>query len=381
MTPIGRRRQALLRQAAEQRLDQRDLELLQQDPSPAVRAEIAGRLGRQLDLPGTEGEQETARVLLDRLAQDTATDVRRRLASAVAGSPHLPAEMARRLGADTIEVARPLLESSPVLDDRDLIGIVTTGSAAHALAIADRAELSESLVEALVATGREAVIVRVIDNPGARLSPAVIATLVAQARSSGTVQDRLLRRADLPLDLVGTLVDIVAERLEWPAVRERRMPAGQVLTFAAMIRERVALGDIGASFNERNLHAQMHARWSSGQLTHEAILYLLRDGVLAGVEMGLSLHSRLAMGQVRRLLYDPDRQHMAALCIAAGLAPAHYLVLRTPFDLVEEALADQSGPDTDRRPESLRYQHVHYEKLRTDEPRLHMLLDTFGTGT
>ncbi|MFN3567044.1 MAG: DUF2336 domain-containing protein, partial [Burkholderiaceae bacterium] len=63
----------------------------------------------------------------------------------------LPGKRAQRLHHGTadagieIVVARPLLERSPVLTDPDLIDVVRTSTMQHALAIAGRVTVSDTL--------------------------------------------------------------------------------------------------------------------------------------------------------------------------------------------------------------------------------------------
>ena len=82
--------------------------------------------------------------VLDLLSKDHETAVRQALAEAVATARCLPRGAAIRLATDCIEVAHPILERSPVLDDDDL-AVTGRSTAHHALAIAGRERLSECL--------------------------------------------------------------------------------------------------------------------------------------------------------------------------------------------------------------------------------------------
>ncbi len=54
---------------------------------------------------------------------------------------------------DDIEVAEPVLRQSPVISDRDLVQIARTKSQDHLYAIAQRAQISEPIVDILVDRG------------------------------------------------------------------------------------------------------------------------------------------------------------------------------------------------------------------------------------
>lgn len=370
----SRRRRALLHHGAEpwcrQGLSAADIEMLQRDRSPAVRARIAAVFGRQLDELAAGADHHAIETMLQLLVRDPAPEVRRALALAVAASPSLPAEVARRLAADEIEIARPILQHSPIFADEDLIRIVRTRAKPYAIAVAGRARLSDTVARALIATGQEQVVAALIANVGTDLSEAMLRQVVMDFRASNEVQAHLLRRPELPPDLVEQLVASVGARLNWPLVQERRMSAAEARSFMDASRTRAAIGLAAPSLAERSLLQRLADRFAVGELGHEDLLRFLRDGDLVGLEFGLSLHAQLEPGHVRRLLYHPERQRLAALCITAGLVSTHHIILRLVFDAAEAALSPGYGGGA----LTVSFLHVQYEALRADEPRLRMLL-------
>ena len=125
----GRRRARLVAtgaKAAAEALSRADVEALQADPSPASRAALATKFGRQLDRLIGGRTRPLAEAVLQLLVRDGEPEVRRALAAAVAASPNLPAAVAACLAIDDPEVARPILERSPVLGEGDLSAIVRT---------------------------------------------------------------------------------------------------------------------------------------------------------------------------------------------------------------------------------------------------------------
>ena len=223
----GRRREALLRSHADRERDQRlnaaDVDVLQRDRSPQARAQVAAKFGRQFDELCSAADQAVAYAVLRLLVRDIALEVRQALSNTVAGSTRLPPDVARRLAGDAIEVAAPVLRRSPVLTDEDLVHVVRTNAMQYALAVAGREHVSELVSEALVETGEAEVVMRLVDNAGASISQATMQRVVQDYAGNELIHARVIRRPELPYELVEQLIGVMGERLEWTLVRERQM--------------------------------------------------------------------------------------------------------------------------------------------------------------
>jgi uncharacterized protein (DUF2336 family) len=375
----GRRREALLRHHAEREREQRlsadDVAVLQRDRSPQARAQVAAKFGRQFDELCAAADQAVATAVLELLVRDVAVEVRQALASTVAGSARLPPQVARQLAGDAIEVADPIIRSSPVLSDEDLIQVVRTNAMQYALAVAARERLSPLVSDVLVDTGHAEVVAVLMENAGASISQSTMRRVIQDFRGDEQIHARLIRRPELPFELVEQLVGVMGERLEWELIRSRGMSAEEARTLMHAVRERATISFTARAHADAKLQQHLLAEFSAGQLSHERLLRLLRDGDVASLEIGLSLHARLDLNHVRRLLYHADRRHLAALCLAAAFATPHYLTLRMALEIAEEAMNPRQtgkGYSTD----TVRFLQVQYDKLRGDEAKLRLLLGT-----
>ena len=373
----GRRREALLRHHAdrerEQRLGAADVATLQRDRSPQARAQVAAKFGRQFDELCGGGDRAVAAAVLELLVRDLAVEVRQALANTVAASALVPTHIAQQLATDRIEIASPILEQSPVLGDEDLVRVVRTHAMQYALAVAGRRRLSEVVSEALVDTGEAAVVARLVENAGASLSQTTMARVIQDFRDNEQIHGRVIRRPELPYELVEQLIGVMGERLEWQLIRERRMPAEEARALMHAVRERAAISFTARAHADGKLQQHLLAEFSTGRLDHERLLRFLRDGDIAGLEIGLALHARLEPNQVRRLLYHADRRHLAALCIAAGFATLHYITLRMAMEIAEEAMTPRAA-NKGYSSETVRFLQVQYERLCGDEAKLRLLL-------
>jgi uncharacterized protein (DUF2336 family) len=171
-----------------------DVQALQDDPSPAARAVLAGKFGRQYEHLVDGDTRTLAEAVLELLARDTEAKVRQALAEGAGASTSLPRKIALRLARDEIEVARPILMHSPVLTDDDLAEIARTRPAPYALALASRERLSEGLCDVLAETNQAEVVAALASNAGAQLSVARLRRIAEEYWDNRAIQDLLLQR-------------------------------------------------------------------------------------------------------------------------------------------------------------------------------------------
>jgi uncharacterized protein (DUF2336 family) len=139
------------------------------------------------------------------------------LSSQLALITQAPPAVIRRLARnDEITIAGPVLSESGRLSTDDLVELAQTKAQPHLLAIAGRWWLKEVVADALLARRYPAVSRRVVSNPGARVSAAGFAMVLAQAESDPDLAVETGIRADLPADLRKKLVEAATE-----AVRSR----------------------------------------------------------------------------------------------------------------------------------------------------------------
>jgi uncharacterized protein (DUF2336 family) len=146
-------------------------------------------------------EREMMIDILGRLLGEVDVKMRSNIARRLAANPHAPRSLLRDLANDTIEVARPILRESRMLEDMDLIEVIHQRGFEHRLAIARRTELSLWVSNALVRSGDEVVIVALLNNEGSRLSQETMTFLAERSRQAEAFQVPLLNRAELTAGL------------------------------------------------------------------------------------------------------------------------------------------------------------------------------------
>lgn len=139
--------------------------------------------------------------ILHQLVRQCEVAVRQMLSERIASRDDVPLDLAQKLASDDAEVAYPILSQCGVLRDQDLIEVIRNRTVQHQLAISIRGDISESVSDALVEAGDEAVIVRLLCNPNATISTRTMEYLVEESERVDTFQEPILRREDLAPDL------------------------------------------------------------------------------------------------------------------------------------------------------------------------------------
>jgi uncharacterized protein (DUF2336 family) len=152
-----------------------------------------------------------------------------------------PPAVVRRLARnDEIAIAGPILTESARLNEHDLVEIAETKGEQHLLAISARWWLKEVVTDALLARRYPSVSRRLVNNPGARVSAAGFAVVLAQAESDPELAVETGIRVDLPAELRHQLLSSATE-----AVRSRLLSRAPPHLFEE-IRSAVAAVAAGA---------------------------------------------------------------------------------------------------------------------------------------
>lgn len=375
---VGRRRARLMQgiakpAPAEPALSPTDVQALRGNPSAESRVQLAVKFGRQYDHLVDGETRSLADAVLHLLVKDLEVKVRQALSDALASSPKLPPDVVSRLAQDDIEVARPILERSPVLSDQELGEIVRTHAMQYALAVAGREHLSEVISDILADSGEAEVVARLIGNAGAQISLATLQRVAADYRDDTGVQDRLIRRPALPYELVDHLVGVIGERLEWDLVRQRRMSAEEAHQLMAATRERATLSIVAREHGERSLERELRRCFADGELGPEEVLAFLRNGEIGRVEASFVLLAEIDLSRTRQLLYGMDKRGLTALCARAGFGTPHYIAMRMTLDLAEQGLSGKAA-EASYSDETMRFIQDQYERIRSQPDLIDQLL-------
>jgi uncharacterized protein (DUF2336 family) len=268
-----------------------------------------------------ERERALMADILCKLIREVEMRVRRELSERLALRSDVPRDVVKLLANDEIEVARPILLSSSMLRDVDLVEIVRHRTQQHQLTIAMRREVSEQVSDALVEAGNTDVIKALLDNPNARISEATLEYLVEESRRVDTYQEPLVRRSDLSPQLarrmclwVGAALrsyildhfDIDPTQLD-DLLEEVTLSAVDSLTSAETTTSEP--GDDAATRLAKRLADEE-------RLNPEVLVKALRQGEIALFEAMLAQMTKLRRRLIGRLVYEPGGEGLVIACRA-----------------------------------------------------------------
>lgn len=329
-------------------LSSHDVARLMSEPSPDLRAELAGKVAADLSGAGlTPSEVKLAQDIVRALARDVAEKVRASLSRGLRHSPHLPRDVALRLAQDIDFVALPMLADSLVLTDEDLIEIVRHGSSSKQEAIASRPNLTETVSDALITHGEEPAVAVLMANNTASIAEDSFNRAVTRFADSARVKEAMVLRDKLPITVAERLVTMVSKALQTHLVKTHDLPPATVADIVLTSREHAIIHlSLGASDEDlRQIVTQMQR---NGRLTPSLILRALCTGDIAFFEAAMAAKSDVPLDNVQILIHEPSRRGLAALYRKAKMPETLYSAVLAAIDVVDETGFDGEARDLER---------------------------------
>lgn len=280
------------------------------------------------DAASSEATAALLQDVLMALVGEAERDIRRRLAERLADAEWAPRPLVTVLALDDIDIARPLIAASPVLNDADLVRVLVEATIEHQIEVARRPRIGARVVEAVLVRSEPAVLSALAGNATAEVGGAAMARLVECSRRIAAMRGPLARHPAMTQALaermyawVGdTLRDALAARFSVDEVR-----LGAEVRAAVRDLQAAGVGETSSPVEEpsadredmeRRLIAKLAA---SGQLRPGYLLRTLREGKRSLFELGLSALSGIAPGDLRRAMTSDRPELLAYACVAVGM--------------------------------------------------------------
>jgi uncharacterized protein (DUF2336 family) len=232
-----------------------------------------------------------------------------------------PPSVVRRLARhDEIAVAGPVLTESARLSTEDLVEIAKTKGEQHLLAISGRWWLKEVVTDALLVRRYPTVSRRIINNPGARVSAAGFAIVVAQAESDPELAVETGIRVDLPPELRDQLLRNATE-----AVRSRLLSRAPSHIFEE-IRSAIAAVSAGVDREMSRVRDFTAAQRfvallkNNGELNETTLLGFARQRKYEETVAALAELSESTIDVIRPLMQSLRDDGVLIPCRVAGLS-------------------------------------------------------------
>ena len=325
-----------------------DVERLLKEPRSEVRAQTVAKVADAFTTGQLNPEEaKIAEDIFASLARDTEVAVREALSQSLKFSPDLPRETALLLARDIEQVALPLLSATEVLTEDDLVALVQSQSAAKQAAIAQRQHVSEAVSEAIVESGNETAVAKLVANEGAQISERSFESVLTQFSGSKLVDESLSRRVVLPATVKEKLVAAFTEKLEGILRTRHEMSGNELSAVVSQIRERATVEVIGHNTVEET-ERLANELLSSGRMTPSLILRALCTGDLLLFEVATALRAKVPLQNARILIHDGGGRGLEAVCQRASW-PKHYLpAIQAALEVLKETHYDFGSNDRQR---------------------------------
>jgi uncharacterized protein (DUF2336 family) len=286
-------------------------------------------------------ERELMREILRRLTRDVEMAIRIALAERLADDSTAPHDLILLLVDDTIEVARPLILRSPLLTEKDALRLITEASTGHLEAVAGRAHIGIPVTNALVNCDAESVLVALVRNATARISETAYQTLVERSRAITGLQEPLVRRADLPVELANSMCAWVSDALKIHITKNYEMASKRVDTALTEAVEVLSHAPSGPKDPPADSAQKLIDKLAaSGQLKAGFLMRVLSQGQIDLFDLAFSRLLHVDLQRFRHLFYEQGVPRVALACRAAGIDKS---VFATVFNLSRQARQETSS--------------------------------------
>jgi uncharacterized protein (DUF2336 family) len=293
-----------------------------------TRANAVQKIGRDIRAEQlNDAERVFATKLMERICEDVSALVRRALSITLQSSPNLPRHIAKALIEDIDSIAVPILASSPVLTDEDLVEVLQSKAADKIRAIAQRKTLSLHISKAIISFGDGVATARVAANDGALISNETAEMIGELYASDDLIREAALSRHDMPPTVIAKLIEHSTDKIDanlraYPSVSDAR--AGLI---ARDTRERAQSFVIGEGWPEDRVRDYARALDKSGKLTPRMILRTAGRGDLRFVTMALSVLAGQTVEKTRLMVFSSTGLGAKAVALKARFTPPQVEIL------------------------------------------------------
>lgn len=335
-------------------------EVLSTDVDEDVRHDLALKIARLIpDMHEDELEKvrELTFTVLDQLSRDQLPRVRALLAEELKQARWAPRPLVKRLAMDALAVvAAPILEYSPLLGDADILEVIAAGCAGDALAaVARRADLSEDVADAVVATMDIPAVTALLTNKSARVRAEALDQVAENAADVEAWHAPLVMRPELSIRAVRRISGFVATALVEQLAKRSGLDAETAAALRDTLQRRVNESEGDLELEER---LQARELGKADMLDDDALDLAIEGSRHEFIREALALRSGLPPDSVDKLLRANSGKAVVALAWKAGLSMRMALRLQSKVARIPPArmVNARNGTDYPLSDEDMRWQ-------------------------
>lgn len=358
-----------------------ELQDLLADPNEDNRAILASQVVEQIEsVDLSDAERHVANEILRTMAKDAAVLVRQALAESLKTVDGISREIALDLARDVEDVAIPLLESSSVFTDDDLIELVRGGSPEKQVAIAGRDEVGESVSEALVDTGNNLVVAELVRNQGATIPEQLMNRVIDEFGEDESINSPLAMRRDVPATISERLVVLVSDKLRAIMIESGKVDQDKADRLLKESRERATV-DLARRLGQgKEIHKLVNQLKTNDRLTPSVIVRAACTGEMRFFEEAMACLAEIEYEKTWVLIHDKGTLGFKALFERTGLPRELYMPCRIAVNVYHELEPEiESDGDEEFGRKMLQMVLTQYQDLEGED--LEFLISRLSAGT
>jgi uncharacterized protein (DUF2336 family) len=314
-----------------------DVQRLLTDPSSDNRALTAGKLGDTFSKGKlSDTERRMAEDIFRLMMRDLEVKVRKSLSDSIKLSPDLPRDVALAMANDVADIALPVIEASTVLTDDDLIRIISSKPTEYQVAVAARADVSEAVSEALVATDNETVVERLVSNDGAKIADTTLTKVLDKFGHIARIAHPMATRSVLPVSVAERLVNLVSERIRDHLVTHHNLSDDMAMDLVMASRERATLNLLSGDGDAPDVMELVEQLARNKRLTPSIILRALCMGDITFFEAAVARMAGIPVANAYQLIHDRGQTGLERLLAKAGMPAKMLPIIRGALAIAEE---------------------------------------------
>lgn len=319
--------------------DGQELYELAKDKTPQAREDLVTKIISLLDVPLSMREKELAADILIDLMRQAERDLRCAVSERLATMDDVPLRLILSVANDDIEVAAPLLENSPILNDLDLIYIIKGKSEEYWRTIAKRKHIGDDIVNMLAETKDLGTALNLTKNENITLKGSALTIIADMARGHDNLAAPLLRRNEVTADMAKALYDYVGESLKKHISKTFKHQPGDISKAMATMDE--VTGELRVSALDKDEHDQdamipgaSHIRAAKASqdkklLNANLMIDTLKRKQTALFTAQFCVMCKLPVKRALKILSQTNGQKLAIVCKAYDISQMDFIALFT----------------------------------------------------
>lgn len=319
-------------------LSSADVAKLLQDPNSDNRAIAAQKVASTFGDEGlSENERAIAEDIFRVMLNDAAVRVREALSDSLKDNPLVPHDVAATLAKDVESVAMPIIESSEVLTDADLIEIVRTQGDSYQNAVAGRAQVSQEVAGALVETDNVKAVETLVANDGADMNEGLYREVLDKYADNEAIKNPMAMRKDLPVAVSERLVTMVSEQLRDHIMTHHRVSPTTASDLLLESREKATVSLVEGG-SQRTVQELVDQLYENDRLTPTLMLRALCMGDTTFFEVALAKRVDIPVINAYKLVHDGGDLGLKRLFDAADVPQQFLGMARAALEVSSEML-------------------------------------------